>query len=135
MSTTYSSNVGLGTPAANDSGWNAVLDANRALMDSILGNLAVRPVQIPSTSLNVKVAAGVYQKNDGTVATYAGTASQAIAASSTKYLYLTEGGTLTVGSAWPSTGTYVVRLAVIITGISTITSITPYKFIPRSVSS
>lgn len=135
MTTSYDAAVGLGTPGAGDSPYIAVLDANRALIALYLANLAVRPTEIPSTTLNVKVASGVFQKQDETVATYAGTASYALTASSTRMLWLTEAGLLSNGVAWPTAGTFHVRLAVVVVGATTITSVTPWQSIPRSVSS
>lgn len=135
MSTVYTANAGIGKPSAGDSGWAATLNAAFDRIDQYIGPLAVQPAENPSASLNVKVAAGVYQKNAGTVGTYAGTSSFALTASSTNYLWLTESGTLTTStSGWPSAGTYVVRLGVVVTGSASITSITPWNLIPRSVS-
>ena len=86
MSTTYTPNIKLGQPALGDTGWSTPLNANCTTLDGLapVGGLAVTPTELPSASLNVAVAAGNYIKQDGTVATYAGTASQAITASSTK---------------------------------------------------
>src|SRR4029077_4072703 len=90
-----------------------------------IGGLCVTLTETPSASLNVKVAAGKIVIQDGSTVSYAGTSSQAVAASSTKVLYL-DGTTgpwnLTVGASYPSTAH--VRLATVVTGGSTITSIT-----------
>ena len=60
----------------------------------------------------------------GIATSYAGAASQAVTASSTNYVYLTNGGTLTVNTTgFPSTPTLYVPLAVVVAGSSTITSI------------
>ena len=126
MSTTYTPNIKLGQPALGDTGWSTPLNANCTTLDGLapVGGLAVTPTELPSASLNVAVAAGNYIKQDGTVATYAGTASQAITLSSTKYLYLdlTASGALTVGASFPATAH--VRLAVVVAGASTLTSVT-----------
>ena len=126
MSTTYTPNIKLGQPALGDAGWSTPLNANCTTLDSLapVGALAVTPTELPSASLNVAVAAGNYVKQDGTITTYAGTASQAITASSTKYLYLdlTASGALTVGASFPATAH--VRLAVVVAGGSTLTSVT-----------
>ena len=66
----------------------------------------------------------MYRKADGTIVTYAGTTSQSITTGTTKYLYLTDAGSLTVGTAWPTGGTNHVRLAVVVAGATTITSVT-----------
>lgn len=126
MATTYSSNLGIGTPALHDKTWKPVLDANRAILDAqaALGALAVQTVEHPSTTLNVAVSAGTYRKADGTLATYAGTASFAVTTATTSYLYLSDSGTLTAStSAFPTTGN-VVRLATVVAGATTITSVT-----------
>ena len=124
MASSYTTRTALAKPATNDTGWGTTLNTNLDALDALepLGALAVRLAEVPSASLNVKVAAGVFRKSDGTLVTYAGTASQAIPTATTKYLYLTDAGTLTVGTAWPATAH--VRLAVVVAGATTITSIT-----------
>lgn len=127
MATTFTSNTKLGKPASGDTLWGTtVYNPNFDVIDAFaaIGPLAVSLTEVPSASLNVRVAAGTYVKAAGTIGTYAGTSSQAVTLSSTKYLYLTDTGTLTVGSAWPTGGTNHVRLAIVVTGVSTITSIT-----------
>lgn len=134
MSTSYSSNLKLGTPASNDPTWNTALDANRAKMDGLtpIGALAVTTHEQPaSTSLNVDVSAGSFISSTGAVVTYAGVSSQAIPSGATKYLYLTDAGVLTLGSAWP-VATQHVPLAVVVAGASTIASITDARIVCRS---
>ncbi len=79
---------------------------------------------MPSTTLNVAVAAGTVIAQDGSTVTYAGSSSQAITASTTKVLYLdgTASWALTVGASYPSTPH--VKLATVVAGSSTITSVT-----------
>jgi hypothetical protein len=124
MSTTYTSNVGLGKPALNDRNWHTPLNADIDLLDGLspIGALCVSLTEHPSASLNVKVSAGKYRKVDGTIGTYAGTSSQAITASTTKVLYLTNAGVLTVAASYPAADH--VKLATVVAGASTITSIT-----------
>lgn len=124
MATSHTSNAKLRKPGTADRNWNTPVNENADLLDGFtaIGGLCVTLTETPSASLNVKVSAGNYQKTDGTVGTYAGTASQAITTATTKYLYLTDGGTLTVGASYPSTAH--VRLATIVAGATTITSIT-----------
>jgi hypothetical protein len=127
MSTTYTSNSKLAKPALGDTGWSTPLNANADTLDGLapIGGLCVTLTEVPSASLNVKVAAGKVVIQDGSVVSYAGTSSQAITLSSTKVLYL-DGTTgpwnLTVGTSYPSTAH--VRLATVVAGASTITSIT-----------
>jgi hypothetical protein len=126
MSTTYTSNAKLGKPALGDTGWSTPLNANCDTLDGLapVGGLCVTLTEIPSASLNVKVAAGNYVQQDGTVGSYAGTSSQAITLSTTKVLYLdlTASGALTVAASYPTTAH--VRLATVVAGSSTITSVT-----------
>ena len=87
--------------------------------------LAVVTTEVPSATLNVHVAAGSYLRQDGTIGTYAGSVSQAMTASATNYLYLdlTNSGSLVVNtSGFPTTAH--VRLATVVAGVTTITTIT-----------
>jgi hypothetical protein len=126
MSTTYTANIKLGQPALGDTGWSTPLNNNCTTLDGLapVGGLAVTLHEVPSSTLNVAVAAGNYVQQDGTVGTYAGTGSQAITASATKVLYLdlTASGALTVAASYPSTAH--VRLATVVADSSTITSVT-----------
>lgn len=89
-----------------------------------LATLSVRPAEVPSTTLNVAVAGGTFIKSDGTLVTYAGTASQALTLSATNYLYLTDAGVLTVNTTGFPAATFHVRLATVTTGATTVTAIT-----------
>ena len=64
----------LGKPAVADRYWDQALDANADLLDALapVGGLCVTPLELPSASLNVRVAPGCYQKRDGTVGSFAG---------------------------------------------------------------
>jgi hypothetical protein len=125
MSTTYTTNAKFGEPALGDTGWSTPLNANFSALDAMgpVGGLCVSTHEQPSASLLVDVAAGSFVKQDGTVGTYAGVSGQAIAASSTKVLYLdgTASWALTIGASYPSPPH--VRLATVVTGSSTITSV------------
>lgn len=130
MSTTYTPNVKLGQPAIGDIGWSTPVNANCTTLDDLapIGGLAVTLHELPSTSLAVTIAAGNYVQQDGTIATYAGTSSQTVTASTTNYLYLdlTAGGVLTSNTtSFPTTAH--VRLAKVIAGASTITSISDQR--------
>jgi hypothetical protein len=126
MSNTYTNNVQLAMPASGDRTWNVALNANCATLDALacIGSLAVTTTEVPSASLNVKVVAGSYLKQDGTIGMFAGVSSRAMTGSATNYLYLdlTNSGTLTVSTAgFPSTAH--VRLAIVIAGAGVISSI------------
>ena len=90
MADTYTSSVQLAMPAFNQSGWNVEVNANCTLLDVLnpVGDFCCTTTEVPSATLNVKVAGGQFVKADGTVVTYAGTASQAITTATTKVLYL-----------------------------------------------
>lgn len=125
MATTYRANSNLREPAYNDTGWNTVIDANFDDLDAspLYGGLCCSLKEVPSGSLNVKVSAGRYRKADGTLGTYAGTASQALTPSATNSLYLTDAGALTVStSGWPAA--FHVPLAVAVCGATTVTTLT-----------
>ena len=126
MANTYTSNVQLAMPATGDRTWNVPVNANAETLDALapVGALAVVTTEVPSATLNVHVAPGNYLKQDGTIGTCAGSASQAMTASATNYVYLdlTNAGALVVNTTgFPSTAH--VRLATVVAGASTITSI------------
>jgi hypothetical protein len=130
MSTTYTPNAKLAQPALGDTGWSTPLNNNCTALDGLaaLGGLAVTLHEIPSISLNVAVAAGNYVQQDGTIATYAGSSSQAVTTATTNYVYLDlpSSGALTVNtSGFPTTAH--VRLAKVVAGATTITSISDQR--------
>ena len=126
MSNTYTSNVKLAMPAIGDTGWSVPVNGNCTTLDGLapVGRLAVTTTEIPSASLNVAVAAGSYIKQDGTIGTFAGSASQSMTANSTQVLYLdlTNSGALTIAASYPTTPH--VRLATVAAAASTITGLT-----------
>jgi hypothetical protein len=127
MANTYTPNVQLAMPAAGDRTWNVPVNANAQALDALapVGALAVITTEVPSATLNVRVATGNYQKQDGTIGQYAGSSSQTMTASATNYLYLdlTNSGNMVVNTTgFPATAH--VRLATVVAAVSTITSIT-----------
>jgi hypothetical protein len=117
-------------PAAGDRTWNVAVNANCVALDSLapVGALAVTTAEAPSATLNVNVAAGAYKSQDGTIGLFAGTTAFALPNSTTSYLYLdlTNAGALTLnGSGFPATAH--VRLAIVVAGLATITSITDVR--------
>jgi hypothetical protein len=127
MSNTYTNNIKLAMPAAGDTNWAAPVNGNSSSIDALapVGALAVTTHEIPSASLHVDIAAGSYKKQDGTIGTYAGVSSTSVGASTTTYLYLdlTASGALASGtSGFPATAH--VRLAVVASGASAVTSVT-----------
>ncbi len=126
MSTTYTPAIKLGEPAANDSAWNTTLNADFTALDALntVGDLAVTTHEQPSSTLTVDVATGQFVDQAGGVQTYAGVSAQAITLSTTKVLYLDGAAAwaLTVGTSYPATPH--IRLATVVAGASTITSVT-----------
>jgi hypothetical protein len=125
MSNTYTPNIALAMPTSGDRAWNVPLNGNCSTLDALapVGNLAVTPTETPSASLNVHVAAGSFIKQDGTIASFTGVNSQPLLAAATWVLYLdgTNSWMLTIQRAYPTTPH--VKLATVVTGPSTITSI------------
>jgi hypothetical protein len=126
LAVNYTSNLKLAKPTPVDpsrvlQAWNGNADA----MDQMapLAGLAVTSSELPSTSLNVSVAAGQFLRSDGSPVSYTGIASQAIPARSTRVLYLDETGALQIATAYP-VGVAYTPLATVVTGNSTVTTIT-----------
>ncbi len=111
--------------AFDDENWNVGNNANYSAIDALspVGAFAVTFTEFPSASLNVKVAPGAYMSLSGVITDYLGTTSQAIPTGTTKVLYLTPAGVLTVAASYPTTAGYI-PLAVVVAGATTITSIT-----------
>ncbi len=126
MATTYTPNTKIGKPAVSDTGWGPVLTAGSDTLDALapVGGLAVTTHEQPSSSLLVDVAAGKFTDQAGGVQSYAGISSQAVTTLTTKTLYLdgTASWALVVGSSYPTTPH--VRLATVVAGATTISSIT-----------
>ena len=124
MATTYTPNVKLGKPAVADRGWNVPLDANSDLLDALapVGGLCVSPAEVPSASLNIRVAAGFFPKSDGSEGAYAGTSSYALGDNASWCLYLDASGNLTSNATFPATSH--IKLAVVVTAGALIQSIT-----------
>ncbi|MGP0063519.1 MAG: hypothetical protein ACLQGP_07975 [Isosphaeraceae bacterium] len=125
MSNSYTPNIKLAMPAIGDTGWSTPVNSNCSTLDGItaVGALAVTTTEVPSATLNVAVAPGSYIRQDGSIGSYAGTNSQTMIASSTQALYLdlTNSGSLAIAATYPSTPH--VRLATVVAGNSTISSI------------
>lgn len=124
MSISHTSKVGLRKPDFAEPSWHTPVNENADLLEAQapLNSLAVRPQQIPSTTLNVSVAAGRYRKPDGSIATFAGSTPFAIAASSVVKLYINSAGALNAGAAYPISGLYV-PLAEVTTDVASVLSI------------
>lgn len=135
MATTRTPNASLQKPGTTDRNWDVGLNANTDVLDAMatLVALLVTPKEFPSSSLTVKVAAGSFINQAGVYQTFAGSASFALPASATTLLWLSDTGTLTSGAAWPAPAH--VRLAAVVTGPSSIVSITDQRAALRSATS
>ncbi len=126
MATTYTANTKIAKPGAGDTGWGPVLTGDLDQIDALapVGGLFVTTHEQPSSTLLVDISAGKFIDQAGAVQTYAGVSSQAITLSTTKTLYLDGAASwaLVVGSAYPATPH--VRLATVVAGATTITSVT-----------
>jgi hypothetical protein len=130
MTTTYSTNTKLGKPAVADRNWNVALNANADLLDGLtpIGGLCVTTLEVPSASLNVQVAPGCFQKRDGTLGTFAGSTSFAVGPGQASVLFLTNEGSLSVSTTgYPTTSC--VPLATVVTGSTTISSVTDNRVV------
>jgi hypothetical protein len=127
MSNTYTGQIKLAKPGSGDRTWNVPLNANCDTLDAVnaVAGLAVTTHEQPSSSLLVDVAAGSFVDHAGGVPTYAGVSGQAIATGTTKTLYLDGAASwalVVTATSYPTTPH--VRLATVVAGASTITSIT-----------
>jgi len=127
LATTYTTNARLQMPGTADRFWDTPLNANANMLDSLtaIGSLVVTATETPSATLNVRVTGGSYGMANGTIGSFAGAAPLAMPASSTTFLWLTDAGVLTAGTAFPATGH--VRLAQVVSGPTTITQVTDQR--------
>lgn len=126
MASTYTTRISLAKPAVADRAWGTTLNADFDLLDAqaALGSLAVTAAETPSTTRTVAVSAGSTRKSDGTLLTYAG-GTVTLAASQTHLLWLDESGALQHAGSWPSA--WHTRLAQVVTGAATVTSVTDQR--------
>lgn len=133
MATQYTNRLQLPYWQPGDKNWTVQLAEIVAILDAILiGGLYVVPAEAlvtpgaVSASLNIGVTPGAYRKSDGTVIDYAGSSSFGLTASTTNYVFLSDTGTLTANTTgWPAS--FHVRLAEVLAGTSTLTTITPFR--------
>jgi hypothetical protein len=125
MSTTYTPNAKLGKPAAGDRSWGTVRNANMDALDAIapLAGLMVTADAVGGTTLVIDVAAGKFLTAARTEVSYGG-GTLTLTASATNSVYLTDSGTLTNSTSGFPASTNLVKLATVVTGASSITSIT-----------
>lgn len=127
MSTTYTTNAKLQKPGVGDRNWNTPINANTDAIDGLtaVGSLCGSPHEMPSTSLTLSVSACAYQKADNSVGTFAG-GTISLTASIANYVWIDASGTLTKGTAFPTTPH--VRSCIATADASKITSIVDARF-------
>lgn len=120
MATT--ANLKLAKPTVGDRNWHVPILADLDAIDALspVGGLCVTANEVPSVTLNARVAAGKFQKADGTVGTFAG-GMIAVPSGQTSVLYLDGSGNLTSGTAYPTTSH--IRLGTVVAGSTSITSV------------
>ncbi len=123
MATTYTPNARLQMPGTADRFWDAPLNANANTLDALtaIGSLAVTATEAPSATLNVRVTAGSYAMANGLIGSFAGATTFPVPASSSTFLWLTDAGVLTAGTAFPATAH--VRLAQVVSTPTTIAQV------------
>jgi hypothetical protein len=117
-------NTEIPYPAELEDNWYDEWETFITEMDRMaaIAKLGVFPVERPSTTLFVRVTPGTFISSSGAAIDYAGSASFAVAASSTLRIWLDDAGTLTSGASWPTTPH--VRLATVVTGTTSVTTVT-----------
>lgn len=136
MATTYTPRAKFAKPDPAQREWNIPLNANADALDDLapIGGLCVTPVERPSATLRLNVAAGRFQRRDGTVGEFEGATSIVLPANSTCHVYLTDDGHLLIStSGFP--GTSHVPLAVASTGSSAVSSVTDVRIVCGTVGS
>lgn len=137
MPTSFTVTLGLPVPGLRQKGYHTIWDANQAMISGgMLGRLSVKvsdpsqPLGLPSTSLNIDIAAGEFVASDSTQVDYAGVAGHAVPDGAVTYLWLDDSGVLGEGIAWPA-ATNVVRLAIVTAAGGVITALqdmrTPWR--------
>ena len=124
MATSYAPNTKLGKPAVADRNWDQALNANADLLDALapIGGLCVTPLEVPSASLNVRVAPGRTRSATARWGPSRARHRSHSGAGQTSVLYLTDAGTLSASTGgYPATAH--VRLATVVTGAAAITSL------------
>jgi hypothetical protein len=136
LATQRTPNAALPEPQFRDRNWHLPLLAAFGLIDAApgVGPFACTPTTVDAAglpnSLSVTVAPGVLVTSGNAAATFAGI-TVPIPASSTVNLWVTEAGGFAGGSPWPTVPH--VRVAVVVTGASAVTSITDARVLYRAV--
>jgi hypothetical protein len=97
------------------------------LMDQLdamgaLGALNVRPLELPSTTLHVRVTAGVVRLNNNTRATVAAVPTLTVITATTNYVYVNDSGAVVTNTTgWPAAN--VAPLAIVTTDATRVLTI------------
>jgi hypothetical protein len=124
---TYDTNTGLPIPDLAYRGYSTYTSQWPVYMGTRagVGRLNLTKQENPSATLIAKCTPGFFSKVDGTIGTVAAALFITLPASSTSYVWLNEDGTIhsdTAGYPSPATNNFV-QLGVVVTGATTITSI------------
>lgn len=126
MADAYSDNSQFVLMETGRKNWGTIVNANLTKLDgySAIGGLVVVPAEVPaSTSLNVIVKPGVYlRKSDGAMVSFGG-GTLLLSAVNTHSIYLNSSGVPASSTTGFPAGE-IVRLATVVAGASSITSIT-----------
>lgn len=124
MATTYTANARLQKPATSDRNWDVPINANADALDGMtaIGGLAISPTETPSATLQVAISAGSFVNSVGVVVAFAGTTSFGVPPSATTCLWLTDAGTLSTGTTFPTTAH--LRLAWVTSGTTSLVQVT-----------
>lgn len=136
MATTYTRRAKLAKPGPAEREWNVPLNANAEALDALapIGGLCVSAVESPSVSLRIQVAAGQFQRRDGTVGLFGGSTATTLEADSTSSIYLSDSGALSASlTGFPPTSH--VPLAVVVTGSAAVVSVTDFRVVCGTVGS
>jgi hypothetical protein len=125
VSTTFTTNLGLGIPNTGDASYVSTFANDLNAIDSgVLGAFGVSVTENPSATLNVRINGGTMIASTGSKILVSSIAAQAMTANSTNSIYVSDAGAISVStSGFPAIGTFHVPLATVVTGSSTVTSI------------
>ncbi|CAB4131042.1 hypothetical protein UFOVP124_52 [uncultured Caudovirales phage] len=137
-SSVYTAKAGFPLPQLNQLNWHVPIQNLIGALDkhAAIGPFCATPADpgtsaaLPSTSLSVSVAGGIFLNASGNQTTYSG-GTFALSASSTTMLWLDDSGVLYSGSTYP-TGTQFLPLATVTTGTSTVTAISDDRIFWRT---
>lgn len=108
----------------NENHWDVPMDQLMDQLDAMgaLGALNVRPLELPSTTLHVRVTAGVVRLNNNTRATVAAVPTLTVITATTNYVYVNDSGAVVTNTTgWPAAN--VAPLAIVTTDATRVLTI------------